>query len=387
MAPPTPEEITAARAAQSAAIQQAVMQRVQEIWSQMQSARIVLEMSGDAGRAILNAVLAGQLTVAQGAQQFVEACMGATAGATGATGATGAAAAAALAGGPPPAPPLPLVPATFAGTASDGRPLESLLYIPAITVADRRAAGESDEDAMLAGLSQMTRIVSTQIADIAREADEVAMVADNRVVAYVRVVEPPACSRCILLAGRIYKILEAKFARHPNCDCGKRPLKALTDDEYDLATNPDALWEAMSERERVRTFGSRGAQAITEGSDMGQVVNARRGMNTATAYGHRVQTTTEGTTRRGHAYHRMRQVGLINEVNDVMVPGQRVMRTMTPRLMPEEIYRLADGDREHAQRLLYNHGYLAVGPARQAGFLDENYRYVPGSTRGRPPST
>ncbi|MEU0940307.1 hypothetical protein [Embleya sp. NPDC005971] len=386
MAEPTPEEITAARAQQSAAIQQAVMQRVQEIWSQMQSARIVLEMSGDAGRAILVAVLAGQLSVAQGAQQFVEACMAAAAGTTGATGATGAAAAAALAAGPPPAPPLPLVPATFAGTAADGRPLESLLYIPAITVADRRAAGASDEDAMLAGLTQMTRIVSTTIADIAREADEVAMVANDQVIAYVRVAEPPACSRCILLAGRIYKILEAKFLRHPNCDCGKRPIAELTDDEYALATSPDELWDAMSERERRRTFGVRGAQAITEGSDMGQVVNSRRGMTTATAYGHELQSTTEGTTRRGRAYHRMRQVGLINEVDDVLIPGERTWRTMTPRLMPEEIYRLADGDREHAQRLLYNHGYLAVGPARQAGFLDENYRYIPGSTRGQAPS-
>lgn len=357
------------------------MQRVQEIWSQMRSAQIVLEMSGDAGRAILNAVLAGQLSVAQGAQRFVEACMGAQA----TTAAGGAAAASALLG-PPPMPPLPLVPATFAGTASDGRPLESLLYIPAITVADRRAAGASDEDAMLAGLAQMARIVSTQISDIAREADEVAMVADERVVAYVRVVELPACSRCILLAGRIYRVLHARFERHPNCDCGKRPISELTDDEYAQATDPDALWDAMSEQERRRVFGVRGAQAITEGSDMGQVVNARRGMDTATAYGHDLQATTEGTTRRGHAYHRMREVGLVREVDDVLVPGSRIYRTMTPRLMPEEIYRLADGDREHAQRLLYNHGYLSAGPARDAGILDRNYRYVPGSTRGQAPS-
>jgi hypothetical protein len=381
VAEPTPEQITAARAQQTAAIQQAVMQRVQEIWSQMRSAQIVLEMSGDAGRAILNAVLAGQLSVAQGAQRFVEACMGAQA--AGAAG--GAAAASALVDGPPLPPPVPLVPAAFAGTAADGRPLETLLYIPAITVADRRAQGASDEDAMLAGLAQMTRIVSTTVADIAREADEAAMVADDAVQWYVRVAELPACSRCILLAGRLYKILDAKFDRHPNCDCSKRPIGELSQEEFDQATSPDELWDAMSEQERTRVFGVRGAQAIREGSDMGQVVNSHRGMTTATAYGHELQTTTEGTTRRGHAYRRMRQTGLINAQDDVLLPGTRTWRTMTPRLMPEEIYRLADGDREHAQRLLYNHGYLAVGPARDAGFLDANYRYVPGSTRAQGP--
>jgi hypothetical protein len=33
-------------------------------------------------------------------------------------------------------------------------------------------------------------------------------------------------------------------------------------------------------------------------------------------------------------------------------------RKNPPRLMPEEIYRLADGDREHAIRLLDKNGYL-----------------------------
>lgn len=366
----------------AATIQRAVVERVQEIWVQMRAAEIIMEMSGAPGRAILNAVLAGQLSVAQGAQQFVTASMAAQ---QASTVAAGTAAGAALAGAAP-EPPLPLLPAGFVGSASDGRPLESLLYIPAITVADRRAAGASDEDAMLAGLSQMTRIVSTQLADVAREADEVAMVADNEITWYVRVAQPPACSRCILLAGRLYKILHAKFDRHPNCDCAKTPVADMTDDEYHVATHPDELWDAMTPAEQDRTFGRRGAQAIREGSDMGQVVNARRGMETATAYGQRVQTTTEGTTRRGRAYWRMRQVGLVREQDDVLVPGSRIWRTMTPRLMPEEIYRQAAGDREHAQRLLYNHGYLAVGPAREAGFLDENWRYIPGSTRGTVPS-
>jgi hypothetical protein len=86
-------------------------------------------------------------------------------------------------------------------------------------------------------------------------------------------------------------------------------------------------------------------RAIVEhGADVGQVINAHRSMYTASAYGRRLRATREGTTFRGLA-------------------GQSIARqggryTRTPRLMPEEIYRLAGGDRIQAIHLLRRFGYL-----------------------------
>jgi hypothetical protein len=76
-------------------------------------------------------------------------------------------------------------------------------------------------------------------------------------------------------------------------------------------------------------FGQAGAAAIRDGADLGQVVNARRGMYTAAGR----SLTVESTTRRGVA------------------PGK-------VRLMPEQIYREARGDRDEAIRLLKRFGYL-----------------------------
>ncbi|KPC91322.1 hypothetical protein ADL27_30950, partial [Streptomyces sp. NRRL F-6602] len=58
-----------------------------------------------------------------------------------------------------------LRPAAFAGIASDARPLTTLLYLPGITTYTSLAAGMDPQAALAAGLSQMGRMISTQIAD------------------------------------------------------------------------------------------------------------------------------------------------------------------------------------------------------------------------------
>jgi len=88
-------------------------------------------------------------------------------------------------------------------------------------------------------------------------------------------------------------------------------------------------------------FTVAGAQAIRDGADIFQVVNARRGMSTVTTFGRQLSTTTEGVTRRGFAGQRMRAAGVSSPV----------------RLTPQAIYELAS-DRAEAIRLLYRFGYL-----------------------------
>jgi hypothetical protein len=239
-----------------------------------------------------------------------------------------------------------IVPEALAGIAADGRPLPNLLMYPAWNAVNALTRGMSLVYALASGQAFLDLLVRTQIADIGRQADLTGMIARPAVTSYIRVVEAPACSRCIILAGVEYGISEA-FQRHPRCDCTMEPVTKF---HRPKPASPEAMFADMSTEEQVKTFGEAGAEAIASGADMGQVVNARRGMGTATAYGHKVQATTEGITRRGFAGKRLR--------NFEKVPGKRYAISRTPRLMPEEIMKLAENDRELQLRLLKKHGYI-----------------------------
>lgn len=219
-----------------------------------------------------------------------------------------------------------VLPAAFVGVASDGRPLQSLLQGPAFAALTAIGTGHPVPRALAMGLAALEMIVRTQVVDAGRAADHVALVARPAVGGYVRMLVPPSCSRCAILAGRWYRH-STGFQRHPRCDC--RHLPSNEDAAGDLATNPRTYFNSLGRGQQDRIFGNAGAQAIRDGADMSQVVNARRGMFTA---GGR-QLTRESTSRRGVA------------------PGR-------PRLMPEEILRQAGGDRDKAIDLLHQYGYL-----------------------------
>jgi hypothetical protein len=106
----------------------------------------------------------------------------------------------------------------------------------------------------------------------------------------------------------------------------------------------------MTPEERRKRFGTAGADALENGADMGQVVNARRGMATTTT-GKKV--TTEGTTKRGIGAKALRSEGFVKN------PGSRYERVREARLMPEQILKQAHGNRELQIALLKKHGYIS----------------------------
>jgi hypothetical protein len=220
------------------------------------------------------------------------------------------------------------------------------LVYPLIIAMNRIRRGFTTGLSILSGAYFLEMVTRTLVADAGRIADMAGMIARPRVVSYVRVVELPACPRCIILAGAEYSLSEG-FLRHPRCDCTVAPRRP--GDAWELAS-PQSLFQQMTPAQQRRSFGDAGARAINEGADIAQVVNARRGMTTVTRYGREVQATREGTTRRGLYGARARKFE--------RAAGARYARAKTPRLMPEEIYRLADGDREHAIRLLKRNGYI-----------------------------
>jgi hypothetical protein len=244
-----------------------------------------------------------------------------------------------------------VVPDSLVGVAGDGRPVDTLLLGAKVAAKQAVAAGGSQSAALAAGGKWLNLAVKTLLSDTGRAAESLG-VAARPGVGYVRMLNPPSCSRCVVLAGKFYRY-KAGFRRHPGCDCRHIPSRESI--AGDLTVDPNRYFKTLSKEAQDSTFGSAGAQAIRDGADVNQVVNANRGTTTAQVYGQRLAITTEGITRRGVAYNAMSRAGYAQRATDVR--NGRYFQAKSPRLMPETIYRLAE-DRADALRLLRLYGYL-----------------------------
>lgn len=255
--------------------------------------------------------------------------------------------------------PTALVPDALAGVAGDGRSADSLAYGAVITAAKAQytpeaaemTAQEVEAFALAEAEAYIAEMTADILADSTRAAELVAFEQREWLTGYIRMIEPGACSRCAVLAGKFYLHNEG-FLRHPHCRCVHIPAdESLLEDPR---TNPNAYFDSLSRAEQDRIFTKSGAEAVRLGADISQVVNARRGMSTAqqnprgwipkgrleavTMFGRDVFVTTEGVTKRG-VYGKGR--------------GNKPVR-----LMPESIVALAT-DRADAIRLLKVYGYIA----------------------------
>jgi hypothetical protein len=255
--------------------------------------------------------------------------------------------------------------AGLAAIASDGRPLDSLIYHPAISALQTIQAGGSVDQALATGAFSADLITRTQVADAGRVADGVNVAADRNLQGYIRMLTLPSCSRCIILAGKFYA-WNAGFERHPACDCVHVP--STEDNLEDLRTNPSKLFESLSEAEQNKIFTIAGAQAIRDGADMNQVVNVRRGAAGLNAAGGRVTPAEVKVLRGGRGIGRLQATKVAGQ--DVLISTEGTTRrglagrrlNGRARLMPEQIYKIAGDDRDEALRLLYRNGYLLQPP-------------------------
>lgn len=204
-------------------------------------------------------------------------------------------------------------PKAFAGYASDGRPLESLLYGAVIHA--KQADADSLVERLAAGRDWLDMAVHTQVSDAFRQAESVSVAARPR-VEHIRMVNAPCCQRCAVLAGRIYR-WSTGFERHPGCDCSMIPTTVANPNPPGVTIGPDDVKDL--------TIAQR--KAISDGADMNQVINSHRG-NSRSKNG---MTTTAGS--------------------------KALRKRPGGRLTPEGIYKIAS-DRPEALKLLKQHGYL-----------------------------
>ncbi len=108
-------------------------------------------------------------------------------------------------------------PAAFGGYAADGRSLDGLLYSPITTVKDFIGGGMGAVQALAQARGSLDTMLRTTIADAGRGASSVDVAARPK-VGYVRMLNPPSCDKCVVLAGKFFR-WNAGFRRHPRCDC------------------------------------------------------------------------------------------------------------------------------------------------------------------------
>jgi hypothetical protein len=159
--------------------------------------------------------------------------------------------------------------------------------------------------------AEFERLVASIVQDAGRAAESVAIAARQH-VAHVRYLQTPSCSRCAVLAGRVYRYSEG-FLRHPNCDCVMIPVTVASPD---FTVDPVDL----AREGKVSGLSKADLRAVEDGADFGQVVNVR-----------------------------LRKAGL-------QQPGRVLARAGRPT--PEGIYALAGDDHAKALSLLQQYGYI-----------------------------
>lgn len=150
-------------------------------------------------------------------------------------------------------------PRGLVGVASDGRPLESLLY--GAVARARKIEASTTIQRLESGGKWLEQIVQTQISDAARDAAKIAIVARPG-VKWVRMVNPPCCQRCAVLTSDAV-LYSRPFERHPGCDCSMIPT---------TVANPDWAGDKLTAAD-VTDLTQKQKDALADGANFHATIN------------------------------------------------------------------------------------------------------------------
>jgi len=172
-----------------------------------------------------------------------------------------------------------VLPAAFLSYAPNGLPVSATVDALPVKAKQVIAAGGTVTEALERSGAWLSGVALTMLADTRRDVYQADMISRPAVTGYVRMLNPPSCDRCAILAGKRY-LWNQGFQRHPNCDCIHIPASESL--AGDLSTDPYEYFRSLSERDQDRIFGKYQAQAIRDGADIYRVTNTRmRGLGTA----------------------------------------------------------------------------------------------------------
>lgn len=214
--------------------------------------------------------------------------------------------------------------AAFLATAPDGRSMSTLLDEAPIRARVAVGRGATPAVALESAGAWMTGMLLTVMADTQRGIVGADILQRPSLAGYTRMVNPGACSRCVILAGKWFRWNEG-FLRHPNCYCIHVPAvnsKAAVAEGY--IADPYEYFHSLSEREQERVFGRSEARAIRDGADIYRVENIRlRGLATAKGnlrYGTPSRMTVDDIYRT--AGHRRNAIAMLEREGYILPAGQ-----------------------------------------------------------------
>lgn len=170
--------------------------------------------------------------------------------------------------GQPDEPEARVRPQAFAGVASDGRSLAGLLAGAPRLAKQASGRGFAPDAALDYGGRWLDSALRTVVTDAARDATAAEIITRDN-MGWVRMINPPCCSRCAVLAGK-WSTWKADFDRHVNCDCTAIPSQENV--AGDFTTDPQRLVQRglvtdLSKAQRAR---------IDDGQDLVKVLNESR---------------------------------------------------------------------------------------------------------------
>ena len=241
-------------------------------------------------------------------------------------------------------------PAQWVGVNGNGQDTMQVLYRPIVEAKQLMTRERLSEQMLRRIESETFTRVRTCLADTQRSASMVAAKGRYAEARAVRVLNPPSCARCVILAGTTNI-----GVRHPNCDCTLMWSADLPENAF---ANPYDYLNSLSDDELARVLGSKAnARAYLDGADIYQLVNAYRrkgAVSKAQFYDRRIKYTTEGTTKHGAAARRMIDAGYANG----FIRDRKRMRLDRPRLMPETIYEICDKSGKDPKQMLKAYGWI-----------------------------
>lgn len=145
---------------------------------------------------------------------------------------------------------------------------DALLNPPAFTTTVNRFEQMADATANDADFQ---RLVESIVQEAGRAAQQVATVTYPH-VEYVRHLNLPSCSRCAVLAGRVYRFSDG-FERHPGCDCVMIPVTVANDlmayDPVQLALDGHVTGLSRDDRQRLHGATTKQFNALVNAKQRG----------------------------------------------------------------------------------------------------------------------
>ena len=215
-----------------------------------------------------------------------------------------------------------LNPDAFLSAAPDGRAVAGLLDQAPVKAKTLVSRGLTTSAALAAAGQWLSTATLTLMADTRREVYGADIIQRPAVTGYVRMLNPPSCADCIILAGKWFR-WNTGFERHPRCDCIHVP--APENAAQDPRTDPYETFKSMGAEQQERTFGRSEARAIREGADIYKTVNqSNRKLSTANS---RIDQIYRTAGTRTNAVRMLRQEGFILERGQKVVPLSPGVRT------------------------------------------------------------